>query len=768
MRFKEVKKLLKEFGGYVPVNDAEARDPRFQMAISQDIKPGEVQRQAKKMGWTTDPAGVPPLLTTKNKFGRVPKSAFKDRITESKLQEEEDLFEINMSPSNLEKLAGEINAKAGMEFEMIVPGVGDEDSEEWEPDYDEDRRARSWTDIEDFYTSGDGANPRSVVRRAIANMQEEFFEDSDNEIDKRWAEERDALMFDWVSDNVSDEDILDAGYYEDEDREKFENDREFRNKVIRDYVANAIEEETNEYEQAFEEYRDEMRGELDEQDWLERYYPYMSDLQNNFELDWPYYRTVGQEFDPMSAADSFESAIDKPVKVSLSYHGARRDDVSYIVEPDSSLDADDTQDAGGLEFVSPPMTVDEMLDDLSKVYKWAKSYGCYTNDSTGLHMNVSIPDFSLEKLDYIKLALLVGDEYVLDQFGRRSNTYARSAIEKIKQRGVNDPDKIKELFDHMRGSLSTMASQTIHGPETAKYTSINIHDNYVEFRSPGGDWLDEDLDKIKNTVLRFVVALDAACKPDKYRQDYLKKLYKLFEVKSEEDPLSYFAQFATGKLPFSALKSFVKQAQLTRKARAGKLEPGVDYIWEVRREGYGASINVIAQTEEEAIDKATQADGYPDWRGKPGVRAKVLRKASSGTKDRFQDIPTVTEPRPAGEAGSIKYELFNRGSGIVMRTYWAANDDMALEMGRRYRDQAAAEFDMDSSSIGLRRARSQPAPRRGDFTGTWLVKDANDRIIHRISGIGNVQSDANRHAMNWLRQNPDQMQDGVTVVPELR
>src|SRR5210317_166158 len=155
MRFKEVKKLLKEFGGYVPVNDKEAQDPRFKMAISQDIKPGEVQRQAKKMGWTTDPAGVPPLLTTKNKFGKLPKSAYKDRITESKIQEDEDLFEINMSPSNLEKLAGEINARAGMEFEMIVPNVQDEDEGNWEPDYDQDQRSRSFSDIKDFFYDGD-------------------------------------------------------------------------------------------------------------------------------------------------------------------------------------------------------------------------------------------------------------------------------------------------------------------------------------------------------------------------------------------------------------------------------------------------------------------------------------------------------------------------------------------------------------------------------------------------------------------------------------
>ena len=765
MRFKEVKKVLKEFGGYVPVNDAEARDPRFQMAISQDIKPGEVQRQAKKMGWTTDPAGVPPLLTTKNKFGRVPKSAYKDRITESKIQEDEDLFEINMSPSNLEKLAGEINARAGMEFEMIVPNAQDEDSE-YEPDYDQDQRSRSWSDIRDFFYDGDYNSSREVSR-LIERMQEEFWEWEDEQIGENWQEEEYEMVKDWIINNVSDDDIMDAGYYEEDDREKFQRDKEFYNKVIDDYVQNAIDKKTKDWQEAYDLYREDQIGDTDESEWLDLYYRYMSDVENNFEINWPYWTSGGGDTDVDTVASDFELAIDKPVKASRSYHGARRDDTSYIVEPDSSLDADDTNDAG-LEFVSPPMTVDEMLNDLAKVYKWAKSYGCYTNESTGLHMNVSIPDFSLEKLDYIKLALLVGDEYVLDQFDRRSNTYARSAISKIKERGINDPDKIKQLFDHMRDNLNTMASQTIHGPTTAKYTSINIHDNYVEFRSPGGDWLGQDLDKLKNTVLRFVVALDAACKPDKYRQDYLKKLYKLFEIKSEKDPLSYFAQFVKGELPFSALKSFIKQAQLTRKARAGKLEPGVDYVWEVRKQGSSALINVIAQTEEEAIDKATRTDGYPEWRGEPGVTAKVVRKASSGTKDRFQDIPSVTDPRPAGEAGSIKYELFNRGSGIVMRTYWAANDDMALEMGRRYREEAAAEFDMDTGSIGLRRARSQPAPRGGDFTGTWLIKDANGRVIHRISGIGNAQSDANRHAMNWLRQNPDQMQQGVEVVPELR
>ena len=59
-QFKDTK--LDEATGYIPVNSREARDPRYSMALTVDIKPGEVQRQAAKMGWKTDAAGRPPLL----------------------------------------------------------------------------------------------------------------------------------------------------------------------------------------------------------------------------------------------------------------------------------------------------------------------------------------------------------------------------------------------------------------------------------------------------------------------------------------------------------------------------------------------------------------------------------------------------------------------------------------------------------------------------------------------------------------------------------
>ena len=50
---------------------------------------------------------------------------------------------------------------------------------------------------------------------------------------------------------------------------------------------------------------------------------------------------------------------------------------------------------------------------------------------------------------------------------------------------------------------------------------------------------------------------------------------------------------------------------------------------------------------------------------------------------------------------------------------------------------------------------------------TITVTGVNNNLVLRANGIGNVQADANRHAMDWLRRNPRHMQQGVEVVPEM-
>ena len=670
---------------------------------------------------------------------------------------EQVINEINMSPNSLRSLAKNINARAGMEFEMYVPDTAgaDEDYGD-EPDMDSDESSRSWSNIEEFFLGGDGANGRRDVQRAIQELQEEFFEWGDEKIQEDWAEEQFDMVKEWVINNVQDEDILDFGEYDDEDREKFAEDPDFKRKVITDYVDNAIEKQTDDYDSAREEYMDEQRGDLDEQEWLDEAYPSMSDILTSHDLNWPHYsyNERGGDTTIEEVADSFKSEIGKPVTASSNYHSAERNDTDYIVEPDGSLDQPDNSSDGGLEFISPPMPVDEMFSDMDKIVNWANNYGCYTNDSTGLHMNVSVPGMSTAKLDFVKLALLMGDEYVLEKFERLGNYFAKSAMKIVRERVAQRPEDATAMLEQMKNHLGEMATKIIHSGETNKYTSINTKEGYIEFRSPGGNWLasyNEDKGNIENTMLRFVVAMDAALDPEKYRNEYLKKLYKLLAPKGENDTLAYFAKFAAGELPSSALKSFVRQAQLERKGIKDGAGQKPNYFItntatdEVVKKYYAASNN-------EAYDVLV---GYKAQNPGEYTYGKIIDAASAQT--------------PA--TGGIKYDLYNTTTDQVYRTFYAANDSMAFDMGTRYRQEYRNSTNA-GVLIGVRRSVAAAAPAAqstgGEFTGQWLVKDAQGREIHRFGGIGNSQSDANRVAMEWLRSNPAQMTDGVEVVPEMR
>jgi len=59
---------LFEASGYIPKNEKEANDPRWQMAITNDIKPGENQRQATRLGFKINADGNPPKLRADGKI----------------------------------------------------------------------------------------------------------------------------------------------------------------------------------------------------------------------------------------------------------------------------------------------------------------------------------------------------------------------------------------------------------------------------------------------------------------------------------------------------------------------------------------------------------------------------------------------------------------------------------------------------------------------------------------------------------------------------
>ena len=778
---------LEEASGYIPTKK-QAKDPRFVMALTKDVRPGAVGKEANKLGLQTDAQGHPALLTAKLNeslaaefaafaegksygYGSTPLSqvpgetedelgnqeatgpesppewpAGTTKIDVSDLTDwyrlgmdisdlddakpedynkgppqtvivfpsdeaeqgylkqfkrlglkthdmdpdveggedvtgkhqsktDEDLiaesiddmlFEINMGSKNLRREAAKTGAIAGMEFEMIVPNVeGGGGDEDLEPDYDYDQRCRSIQDAYDFFYDGDW-NSRRSCDSMRDSMQNDFGEWLGEKVNEEWQSQGEEYIYQWVSDNV------DESEWNPEDKSDLE-----RTEALEEYAANVhADPMSDQYQQAYDEFREENQENWDESDWLDDAdLSSMSEIADTYSMSWPHWTSPqGGEANIEDVAQEFENAIGRDVRASGNYHSGSVSrpsptQIRYVVEPDGSLEPDDPNDQG-LEFVSPPLPIDEILGDLNKVKKWAKEYGCYTNDSTGLHINISVPNYSRENLDFVKLALLMGDKYVLDAFGRSSNTYAKSALDIVKKAVRDNPDNAAKLLDKMKGNMDQLATKAIHSGITSKYTSINTKDGHIEFRSPGGDWLDQNFDQIENTLLRFTVAMSAALNPEMYRQEYLTKLYKLLSENNKgDDTIRYFSDYVAGKIPQAALRSFIKQAQLQRKIKRGETE-GKKMWWKVYKEGknagrYGAMIEVVATSEEEAKQKAAK-----EW-GEPLLVNTLARMDAEPLR------PYVEQP---DKPGSGTYELYDRRTNeTIPDTEFSSRNDADVQ-----------------------------------------------------------------------------------------
>jgi len=694
---------------------------------------------------------------------------------------EDELFELKMSPSNLAKMAKDIDARAGLEFEMYVPNVNADDEEEYdsEPDYEADESfptGPNWQrDVIDFFRGGDMGNSRSYIQRALDSLNEDFYswveEDQEYYMSSDQGQDR---ISEIAADNVSEDDYeTTAEYVEALQNWINENEDSIREQLIDEY--------NEDLDSKFEQW-------LDEQDINT-----MSQFGDQYNLDWPYWTTPEPSrggADINAVAQDFQDAIGRKVKAGGYHSGASSQTDNYRVETDSSLSDPEEPGDAGLEFVSPPLTIPEMISDIDKVAKWANRVGAYTNSSTGLHMNVSVPGYSMQQLDYVKLAVFLGDNYILEQFGRAGNTYCRSALDKIKIEVKKDPARLESMLKAMQGELNSIASKIVHTGNTDKYTSINTQSNRVEFRGPGNDWLGEyaaDPGTITNTLLRTVVALDIAMKPEAFRQEYMKKLYKVLTptefagdrgerqervVRDTQDVISLFAKYAAGELPRAALKSFVKQLRLER---SKKLPPGSEppeTQTPSRDQEFTGVWEIVNRNTDEVVSIMS---------GLGNAVADAEAHAANWVRDTGFDDPIYVRPRMQPRTGSgggfaraphtSIYQLVNNRNGQIMlggetRTF----ADTAEQAGFLMRSQGLTAddvrivdmytntvYDINGRPAGegsIRATAGEPVP--AGSVGGEQSTDANYEIIDLETRgpvfrfIANTDEEAERKFRDWV------------------
>ena len=472
------------------------------------------------------------------------------------LTESRRLNEVNMSPSKLATQAASIEATCGIEFEMVVTNCKYDSDLVFYPDFDKVPDVILSDDIDsvdqlvEFFRPGNSTKTISTFSDEMTTIVKKFnFRKNGFEIYKKEIKS----FFPGLKAVEIKElwKIGGASIFLPNTKK-----REIYKKCMREYTNLSIKDFMHD---------NKIKSMYDVYDVYNKEFRYLT--TGDLELKWPAYKKIRTMKD---VGKEFKAIIGRQVTVSDTYHGASRRKNTYIIEPDGSIKTNKKSISTdfGLEFVSPPLPLAEMQTDLIKVVEWAKNTGCYTNESTGLHINVSIPKFKINKLDFVKLVLLLGDEYVLNQFSRKANDYCRSAFKEINDRAISnrihDREDVQYALDAMKLGLSKIGSFVIHGLFTDKYTSIHVHDKYIEFRSPGGDWLNQPIDKIVTTINQFVVALDAACDPEKYRQEYLKKFYKILTPVKQastvgtNDSTAIFVKYVSGILNKEGLIRFLK------------------------------------------------------------------------------------------------------------------------------------------------------------------------------------------------------------------
>ena len=825
-----------------------------------------------------------------------------------RITEDQDLFEVKMSPTALEQWAKSDEAagiQAGFEAELIFRGTNRDDDQESEPDYDADERADSIEGVIDFFQGGENGIGRNTANRLRDGLYEEWGDWREEAIQAAWEADEEDHVLAWMEENVwaEDKDLyreraaealgidLDAAEPSAEQTQAIE--AQAREEFERD-VATTIEEQDDDYQRAREEFRDDAADndpDYDEESFLQEKYRYMSDIADAFSLDWPYWTEGSSGGDGRSQediADSLSRALGgAEVKAGGGYHSTTRRPGRWIVEPDGSLDPDDYEDAG-LEIVSPPMPLPQALESLRTVIDWANGPGdAYTNGSTGLHMGVSIP-YKGGDVDYVKLILFMGDQYVLDQFDRAANSYTRSALEKLQdvqrsrrrvreaEGSMTGAEKTAAAMDLMRKNLIELAQRYVQdGVGKDKYTSAHIKPGYIEFRSPGGDYLSmdsRDEQSLGNTMLRFARAMQIAGRPDLERKEYSKKLYKLLsgfrsaelkksrkdtryrteiETEGENDALELFAKYSAGLISPEILKKEWAR-QVLAKEQPEKTEQEYEIYnkdtgetletlkFERGKENEGMASMTIANAVEKYAEKGIpiglRQTGEPAV--EPSRRAKVAKRiqqtpaqaadnrrdsqqlqqrmtgefpyrvmwSENGREDSLNttarsaqaaedNITTVLDamgrrpdpgsvravPRaPAGyerglsqqdqpqaQAGRTdwqEYQIYDANTRETVVGFMAASDDEALARLERHRaSRPGQQFGVRVAHAEPR--QSEPAQPQGEWTGRWLIKDAQGQVLHTFAGIGNVQADANRHAARWLSQSG--FDDPIEVVPEM-
>jgi len=511
----------------------------------------------------------------------------------------------NMSVSDVEYEHGDLPDQAYSDYnDWIMEKAMDEYLPDFIDNWIEDNRDEDEF-IQDFMNSGNGP-----TEDAVEEYKENFKEDDPNEYENR---EEDG----WDDDNWA-RDLINEEYDED--------------------YADFLREIANDDDQLRDDAVNECEGDYSMEDWINDQWYSMSAFLDDYGYE--YYSGSGSVEGVASELNVWindNSKFDNYPE--YGEYGDTNVTDTWAVETDSSIDGDE---GAGAELISPVFSNPrDMLKEMKSLFDWSETnFG--TNSSTGLHITMSWQGKGTEP-NKLKMALLLGDEYLLDMFGRLRNSYTKSQYRNVLKYA-------EEIDAGKLGNFSKLEAALQKGISPDKFSSINFKkqtddesgNELIEFRIAGGRDYNQMYKEVVQACVRYGTIMKAGYEEDAFRKDYIKAVSRLLRKSKEVDPktakefdeinapiVDSAKELVSKKEYFDVLKSLeISLRNLQQYEELSK--PDADKKWKQSvkdfEKGTGSKMDIVEVEEGEPITGYIQPDAIAPSKRAPAV----LKKAQEG------------------------------------------------------------------------------------------------------------------------------------------
>ena len=222
-------------------------------------------------------------------------------------------------------------------------------------------------------------------------------------------------------------------------------------------------------------------------------------------------------------------------------HARAKDPEEWYLEPDMTVKGNDPGDYDA-ELTTPVFDdYQTFLSELQSVLAWIGQHETdwvFTNGTCGLHINIGPP----KTFDPIKFIVFSGEEWLARLFPRSNDSSTMPVIDELR-----DKIKFARSFDSFIKRLRGQAKKINEKMFLVNFLPWFEGRHYVEIRAMGGRGYEKRFAEIKQHVDRLLTLFAIASDPQKYRQAYMRKVYRYF-IGEQPDALRHPQQSMAARM----------------------------------------------------------------------------------------------------------------------------------------------------------------------------------------------------------------------------